>query len=223
MEIKPQPQAVLPFLRIVIWVALLYVLAGTVLPISKMIQEQFLGIKMPNPSYFQQSLSSAAGAATDSIPLPPTREELFSPSKNYVFVLSTPDNWKSKKAVGELFQVTTNTRKRLWTRLLPHEYRPRYVLVGSEGQVLLLDEWINVKSRYAVMLLSRENHLVAQHDFDAVRNLLDVPVAKVVRMAKYGWWIASPPTLDTSGEIVRVEAAGKVLIIHLCNGYLSLG
>ena len=185
-------------------------------------QAKTLDIETLNHAFFQQTLSSSQVLASDYIPLPLAREEFLSPARNYVFVLSSPDNWKSRKAVGELFQVTADTRKLLWTKPLPQEYRPRYVLVGIQGQVLLLDEWINIKSRYAVMILNRENRLVAQYDFDAVQRILGVSKAKIVKMARHGWWITSPPTLDASGERARVETAGKVLNIRLRDGHLSL-
>ena len=160
--------------------------------------------------------------AIDRIPLPPAVEEFASPAGNFVFVVSTPDNWKSRKAVGELFDLSAGQRRPLWKRTLPHEFGPRYVLVGNDGDVLLLDEWINVKSRYAVMVLSPENRVIAQHDFDAVQTVLNVPGAQIVRTARHGLWITSPPTLDTSGEWARVETAGKVLTIRLSDGHLSL-
>jgi hypothetical protein len=198
MEIESKSSGIMSFFTIVILGAVLGVSTGT-------------------------ALISSQALAIDFIPNPPAREEFFSPDRTYVFVLSTPDNWESRKAVGELFHVAADTRKLLWTRPLPHEFRPRYVLVGSKGQVLLLDEWVNIKSRYAVMVLNREDHLVAQHDFDAVQKVLGVPVARVVEMARHGWWIMSPPILDASGERTRVEAAGKVLTIRLSDGHLSVG
>lgn len=158
----------------------------------------------------------------DFISLPPTHQEFSSPDGKYVFVLSAVDNWTSKQAIGELFEGGEGGRQSLWTSSLPHEYGPRYVLVSSQGQVLLLDEWINVASRQAVMLLSRENVLLGQHSFDAIQKILAVPRASIVAMAQSGWWIASPPTLNESGETVRVETAGKVLVIDLTNGELSV-
>lgn len=206
-------------------VAVLCITIGTTFVILLLInsmQDKTSSIETPLDSSFQQPLSSSPVLAADSIRLPPVQSEFFSPARNYAFVLFTPDKWKSRQAVGKLFQVTANSRKLLWTRLLPHEYRPRYVLVGNRGQVLLFDEWINVRSNYAVMELNHENRLVAEYDFDAVQRILGVPVKRVVEMARHGWWISAPPTLDASGEKARVEAAGKVLTIHLCNGHLSL-
>ena len=189
----------------------------------KMGKDNVADFKLSGQSPFEHSESASPGPTdTDFISLPSAQQEFASPEGRYRFVLSTPDNWASKQAVGELFEVRDDSRQSLWTRTLPHEYGPRYALVNHQGQVLLLDEWINIASRYAVMLLSRENTLVAQHNFDALQAILEVPRARIVDMARQGWWITSPPTLEQPDQTARVETAGKVLIIHLENGELSV-
>ena len=174
------------------------------------------------PPFEQPENTHSPQTDPDFISLPPAQQEFSSPKGQYIFVLSTGDHWVSKQAVGELFEVSEGSRQSLWTRTLPHEYGPRYVLVSHQGQVLLLDEWINVASQHAVMLFSRDNDLVAHHNFDALQEILEVPRANIVDMASYGWWITSPPTLDQPDQAVRVETAGKVLIIKLEDGELSV-
>jgi hypothetical protein len=168
------------------------------------------------------SLFSSIVMAIDRIPLPPVREEYFSPSGSYMFVVSTADDWKSMQSSGDLFSIDGGTRKLLWSRVLPQNYRPRFVLVGNQGEVLLLDEWMNVKSPYAVVVLDNKNHVIAQYDFDAIQKILDIPEAKIVRMAKHGWWITSPPKLNASEGIALIEAAGKIVTVRLHDGRLSL-
>jgi hypothetical protein len=165
---------------------------------------------------------SVSVAATDIAPPPPAREEFPAPDKTYVFEVSTPDAWASRKSVGRLFQVAGGTRRLLWSRPLPHEWRPRYVMVGVRGNVLLIDEWANITSRYAVMVVDRENRLVAQHDFDAVTKVLGVPAAQVARMARHGVWIVTPPVWENPGLSVVIEAAGKVMRVNLADGALAL-
>ena len=165
---------------------------------------------------------AAITLASDIVPMPPERKEFASPAGDFVFVLFTTDHWRSRKSVGELFQVTQQGRALLWTRHLPHEYRPRYVLLNDNAAVLLIDEWVNIKSRYAVMLLDRDNHVVAQHDLDAVLKVLGVPIATVTQLARHGWWIVSPPVLDAAGEHATVETAGKTLTIRLRDGHLTI-
>lgn len=172
--------------------------------------------------------SSAFAAAamlgpTDRIPHPPTLVEVTSPDGVYAFRVSSPDNWKSRRAVGELYQVTAGSPHLLWRRDLPHEFGPRFVLVGARGEVVLLDEWINVMSRYAVMVLSPTNQLVVTHRFQDVQRALDLPSAEIVRRARYGAWLASYPLLDPSGDAALVETGGKTLAIRLSDGHLSVG
>jgi hypothetical protein len=158
----------------------------------------------------------------DRIALPPTLEEVTSPSGQYVFAISTPDNWKTTKSVGELFEIVDGARRLLWSRSLPHGFRPRYALMGNQGNVLLLDEWINIKSDYAVMVIDRDNQLIAQHDFDAVQTVLGVPGSEIVTVARYGFWIGAPPLVDPSGKSAEVVAGGKTLAIRLADGHISL-
>jgi hypothetical protein len=94
--------------------------------------------------------------------------------------------------------------------------------VSDKGEVVLLDEWANIRSRYAVVILDVANQLVAQHDFDTIQKVLSVPTATVVRMARHGWWIMSPPVLESLRERVIVETAGKMLSIRLSDGHMSL-
>jgi hypothetical protein len=159
----------------------------------------------------------------DYLAVPPTREEFSSPAGNYVLVLSTRDNWQSQRSLAELWHSAPATRQRLWMRLLPHEFRPRYVVVGPNGEVLLLDEWINVRSRYAVMLLDAQNHVLAQYGFDSIQRILGVPAAEIVAKARHGWWITSPPAVEGGGDRARVETAGRQLFIRLRDGHLSVG
>ncbi len=173
-------------------------------------------------AYDQPANASPPQTDPDYIVFPPTHQEFSSPDGNYVFVLSSEDDWASKQAIGELWAVADGGRQALWKRTLPHEYGPRFVLVSSQGQVLLLDEWINVASRQAVMLISRENTLLDQYSFDAIQERLEVSRARIVAMAQYGWWIAAPPTLNDSEETARIETAGKVLVVNLESGELSV-
>jgi len=165
---------------------------------------------------------SSVAMALDRISLPPLQEEFYSPNQRFKFVVSTSDGWKSRRSTGALFKQDGKTYTLLWRRKLPHSYRPRFVLVGKAGEVLLLDEWINVTSPYAVMLLDRDNLVIAQHDFDAVQRVLGIPGAAIVRAARYGVWMTQPPELAATGDVALVKSAGKVLGISLLDGHLFL-
>ena len=177
---------------------------------------------LPPDPITQPILEHTQASLADSISLPPEREEFISPNQRYVLVLSTSDGWHSKRAIAELFEREADRRTLLWSRTLLHEYRPRYAIVGSQGNVLLLDEWINVKSRFAVVILSRDNHLVAQYNLDAVQEILDVPMSDIVQQATRGWWITAPPTLSSTRDRAYVETAGRHLVVDLQTGSLSV-
>jgi hypothetical protein len=51
---------------------------------------------------------------------------------------------------------------------------------------------------------------------------LQVPPNRIVEMAAHGPWMSAPPTLDATGEVVLVEAAGKTLAIRVSDGALSV-
>jgi hypothetical protein len=64
---------------------------------------------------------------------------------------------------------------------------------------------------------------VARCTFDAVREVLNESLTKVIDHSKHGWWISAPPKLEPDGKTATVETAGKILVIDLGNGKLSLG
>jgi hypothetical protein len=158
----------------------------------------------------------------DSISFPPERSELRSPSGEYVFVFETIPGAKPPRSTGTLFRITNGERTILWSHELPQEYRARFGAVSDGGRVLLLDEWINVASPYAVMVLSPHGELIAQHDFDAVAAVLGVARNEIVAAAETGWWIQAPPSIEAGSEVATVAAAGKLVAISLVDGSLSI-
>jgi hypothetical protein len=166
---------------------------------------------------------SAREAETeDFVPLPPSRTEAVSPNGQYLLVVQSTDEWKSKHPAGRLFHQTALGPQLIWKKDLPQEYGPRYALVGNQGQAIFFDEYINVKSRYAVMLINYQKHLEISHDFDNIAELLDMPVASIVKNATGGWWMIGEPMLDVSGTTAVVCAAQKRLQIDLNTGQLSV-
>lgn len=165
--------------------------------------------------------SQVPATNTDRITLPDARREFTSRSGNFSFVVFTRDGWQSLRGTGELSSVAGSTRTPVWSADLSQQYGPRFVIVSDTGTVLMLDEWINVSTPYAVVLRDRNNRQIAQHSTDAVQATLQVPMNEVTRLAKYGWWITAPPVLTSAGDAVRVETGGKALTIRLSDGQLS--
>jgi hypothetical protein len=158
----------------------------------------------------------------DRIRLPPSSSAFTSPSGRYRFELSTPDEWKSKHADARLFRMKEAGSELIWEGKLPQEYGPRFVLVAPGGKVLMLDEWINVKSRYAIVLFDPHDGRCVTHRFDAVQAAVGIPAAQIVRMAEHGWWIAGLPALSENGDTAIIPTAGKELAVDLTTGSLSI-
>jgi hypothetical protein len=160
---------------------------------------------------------------SDSIAVPPPREVVKSPGGHYSFVISVygdSRDYKSRYSTGELHR--NDGSRALWTRRLPHELRPRFVVVNDDGQVLLVDEWINVKSRRALTLIDRQNQVVAEHPYADVQTVLGVPGSQIVRLSKLGYWLQAPPRLDHAGHHALLEGGGKLLSVDMTTGALSL-
>ena len=159
----------------------------------------------------------------DFVPFPPPTREVVSPNGQFSFVISSPAVGKTKDlSTGQLFRGTSRARKLVWEKKLPQEQGPRYALVGNQGEVALFDEWNNVKSRYAVVLINVHRNFERSHDFDAVATVLGEPVARIVEQARVGWWLQGPPTVDDSGASAYAMAAGKCLAIDLNTGNMTL-
>ena len=159
----------------------------------------------------------------DRIRKPSLQTEFFSPQGNFRFIVSTTDNWETKQGYGRLIKIIDNVSEIVWEGELPQEYGPRYVLISQRGEVLMLDEWINVKSKYAIVVLNPQKNLVIQHDFDKVQQVLQVPISEIVQKATQGsWWISAPPSLDESLTFAYIPTAGKVLRVDLQTGELNL-
>jgi hypothetical protein len=159
----------------------------------------------------------------DFVPFPPPTREVVSPNGQFSFVISSPAAWKTKEpSTGQLFRGTSKARKLIWEKKLVQEQGPRYALVGNQGEVVLFDEWNNVKSRYAVLLINFYRNFELSYDFDAVATVLGEPVPKIVEQARAGWWLQGPPTADNNGTTAYAMAAGKCLAIDLTTGSMTL-
>lgn len=158
----------------------------------------------------------------DEMPLPPTEQIRVSDDGQYVLEITALDEWASTNAIASLYRNSNSggERELLWQRSLPHSYGPKYALVGNQGQVVMLDEWINVASPYAVMVIDQNDNLLSQTSFDRLQMLLAVPPHQIVDQAMQGWWISAPPKLNTESVAVTVKTAGKQLIIDLTTGEL---
>ena len=159
-------------------------------------------------------------ATMDTLNLPPITRTVT--AGRYRFTVKADGNWDTDQDSGTLYRDSAVGTQRLWQQNLPHSYGPRYVIVGHQGQVLLLDEFINIASPHAITLLDSQGEVVAQHSFDDIEARLGVHRADLVEQAEQGWWISAPPRVDEARHTVTVATGGKTLIIDLTSGQIGL-
>jgi len=163
-------------------------------------------------------MSSVAG---DRIDHPPERREFASPDGKLKLVIEAVDGWKRLAAHAILYRWQGGAPASLWSQPIPQQLGPREVLVSNEGRVLMLDEGINVRSRYALMLFDPQGKVVATHDFDALMHAAAANNAEVRANALRGTWMGPPATLAPGGTMALVPFAGHTLRVSLVDGQLT--
>jgi hypothetical protein len=158
----------------------------------------------------------------DRITMPPAKRIVRSNDGRFRLELSTEDGWRTRTATARLRDHRDGEPKLVWEQRLPHELGPRFVLISNQGAVVLLDENINVASRYAVSVVDPQGKELATHSFDAVAKALVVTRQKLAAHGKLGVWISSPPRLDNRLGTVTVSAGDKRLSIRLRDGSIYL-
>ena len=151
--------------------------------------------------------------AADRMDLPPLERRFGS---GFVLTVKTLDGWKTPLARGTLADARGGVK---WERELPHHHGPRRVLVTQSGQVLLVDEWINVLSRYALTLIAPSGVTVAQYSGEHLISALGVPRAAIRLHARLGAWMTVEPKVV--GDSVLFEAGDRRLVLRLADGQLS--
>lgn len=173
----------------------------------------------PNSSQAEQQAEVEAILAgktvSDRLGHPPLRQA-FSEGA-YQLVISAEDQWDTPLATGELYR----GGEQLWQKALPHQYGPRYVIVSSAGQVLLIDEFINVASPHALTLIGEKGEVVAQHGFQDIQETLDLLPAQLTEKAASGWWVSAPPRLNSTGDKALISTGGTTLEVDLTSGAIS--
>lgn len=165
--------------------------------------------------------------SADRISHPPVRQS--SAAGAYELVVVASDDWRTPLANLQLYK----DGSMLWQKALPHQYGPRFFSVTPKGQVLLLDEYINVASAYAITLLDETGTEVAQYSFDDIQQVLAVAPAELTRQASGGLWISAAPVVSEVngaageggeaglGDRAQVKTGGTTLEVDLTTGKLS--
>ena len=119
----------------------------------------------------------------------------------------TLDHWKTREPIA----VLSSGEKDIWRLTLSHSHGPRSVVITDSGTVVLLDEWVRIKSAHAVTVIPPTGKGVQDWSFDEVRTILDVPSKTLTQSAKIGMWMFGTPTVK--GSVVSIPAGGKTLTI----------
>lgn len=175
---------------------------------------------------FSVDVIESDSVSSDSISLPPTKQTFTSGDYQLVIEAAAPnstnqlqtDQWQTEAAIAYL-----NKNDMLqWEKALPHAYGPRFVVLNTDGQTLLLDEFINVASPYAITLISATGKQVAQYSFEDIEATLSLPTASITQQATSGWWISAPPALSQHEEHVFIQTGGRQLMVELVTGELTV-
>ena len=158
---------------------------------------------------------AASDTSSDRLAHPPMRQTFT--ADPYQLAIFSEDNWQTPLTQAQFLKANTV----LWEKALPHQYGPKFVLVSTQGNVLLLDEFINVASPHAVTLIGTSGEVIAQHSFQDVSQALNVSAADLTRQATSGWWISTPPLLADLGNYAVVKAGGTALEINLTTGSIG--
>lgn len=158
----------------------------------------------------------------DWIDDPPQTRAISSPDGLYELhlELTAANEPMARKVVASLRR--PGDESPVWQQELPHELGPRFALVNDDGQVVLFDEWINILSPLAIMVVGEDGQELARYGVDAIVELLAVERRDLVSQAQHGPWRGSIPALSPTGDAAHVMAAGRELSINLGSARLSL-
>lgn len=160
--------------------------------------------------------------ATDEISRPPARRVFASVSGRFVLTLVAVPHGPGTLAEATLEDISADRRQRLWQRTLPQEDGPRTAVVSDSGAVLLVDEWINVVPRHALMLIGSDGRTIADYSGEQVFSRLAVPRGRITAEAREGVWRSSAPVLAAGGDAVRMRAGGRVVSVSFADGRLVI-
>jgi hypothetical protein len=160
--------------------------------------------------------------AGDSIEHPAPRREFTSPNGQFMLVVEAVDKWKKLAAKATLLRTGAAAAKVVWSHAIVQQLGPRQVLVSNEGRVLMIDEGINVRSRYALMLFDAQGQVLATHDFDTLARAAGATEAAIKAHARFGTWMGDRPSLAAAGDFAEVPFAGRSLRVSMRDGGLSI-
>jgi len=167
---------------------------------------------------FQAGADQGPVSPGDRMVLPPVERTTESLEGNYRLVLENPH----EQVASARLIATGDPEQVVWQKVLPHHYGPRVGLVGSRGTVVLLDEWINVFTPYAIMVLARDGESLATYATDDIAVNLGISRAELAAKATFGPWMRGTPFISLKGETVTVPMGEHDLLINLTDGSIGV-
>ncbi|WP_323355083.1 hypothetical protein [Leptolyngbya sp. CCNP1308] len=179
-------------------------------------------VSLSAPTSFVLLSQSLPVLGQDAIPYPPILRYETSPAGNYHLILTLePDAAGRRHTTASLFETLGDRCQQVWSQPLPHSYGPRLALVNNAGTVVLLDDWINVASPRAIVLMGIDGEVKAQQGFDEIVEVTGQSRAEVVDQATQGFWLAGTPELNRNGTQLSIPTAGGWLTLDLATGEMG--
>ena len=85
----------------------------------------------------------------------------------------------------------------------------------------MIDEAINIRSRYALMLFDPRGVVVATYPFEALARTAGASEAEISAHARDGTWLGETPRLSADGRTAELRFGGRDLVLSLGNGTLA--
>ena len=151
----------------------------------------------------------------DAEVLPPAVRTIDSPDGAYQLLIENSANGVAQAALS-----ATGSDQLLWNQQLPHENGPRIAIVGSQGTVVLLDEWINVFTDHAITVYDRSGTVLSSVSTNEIAETMNLSRAELVAQATHGPWIAGEPF--HSEGFVLVPVGERQIAIDMDDGSLDV-
>jgi hypothetical protein len=157
----------------------------------------------------------------DWIEHPPLQRAGMSSSERFRLIVEPVDSWQRPAASATLLELDGAAAASAWAQPIPQQLGPRDALVTDDERVLMIDEGINVRSRYTLMLFDPLGHTVARPDFAALVQATGATEPEIKAHAQHGPWMAEPSMLAPDGRAARARFAGHLLAVSLIDGSLT--
>lgn len=155
--------------------------------------------------------------------MPPVVDTVISLDGRFRFVVEATDNrWSEHKCKGLLFGPSGDSQELFWSKVLPHQFRPRFVGVSNKGYTITFDEWELMKSRYAITVWNPSGVVVKNYSFDDLVSRFNLNEKTVFQHSTEGLWMSSRPTVREDGNSMSVGVAGRTLHVKFEDGSLEL-